>query len=89
MKKVRIAVKILLCISLIVAVGLLLNYTKNLNPVQDGFSVVDMIPRLFHGDDFWTWEQLTNGVYAAWSVFAGVFCIDKILECIALKKSKQ
>lgn len=86
MKVIRIAVKVLLCLSLIVAVGLLLNYVKNLNPTQDGFSVTDWIPRLIYGDDFWTWEKLTNGIYASGSVFAALFCIDKVLEVIYQRK---
>ena len=37
MKSMRIIVKVLLCISLIIAIGLVLNYIRNLNPTADGF----------------------------------------------------
>ena len=71
-KPIRFLVKGLLCISLIIAVALLVNYVKNLNPVQDGFSVSDLIPRIIHGDDYWTWEKLTTGLYISWSVFTAL-----------------
>ena len=74
----RIIIKVCLCLSLIVAVGLLLSYVKNLNPVQDGFSVDDLIPRIIYGDDYWSWETLTAGLYTSWSIFVALFCIDKI-----------
>ena len=54
MKSIRIIVKVLLCISLIIAVGLLLNYIRNLNPTADGFDVGNIIARMIHGDDYWT-----------------------------------
>ena len=84
-KSIKLAIKISLCISL-VAVGLLLNYVKNLNPAQDGFSVSDLIPRLIHGDDYWTWEKLTTGLYISWSVFTALFCVDKLLCLIGRVK---
>lgn len=86
MKSIRIIVKVLLCISLIIAVGLLLNYIRNLNPTADGFDVTNIIARLIHGDDYWTWEKLTNGVYASSAVFVILFCIDKVLSIICIKK---
>lgn len=58
MKSIRIIIKVLLCISLIIAVGLVLNYIRNLNPTADGFDVTNIIARLIHGDDYWTWEKL-------------------------------
>ena len=76
----RIIIKICLCLSLIVAVGLLLSYVKNLNPLQDGFGVGDLIPRIIYGDDYWTWEKLTDGIYASWSVFTILFCLDKLCD---------
>ena len=86
MKNFRILVKVLLCISLIVAVGLILNYIRNLNPTADGFDVTNLIARLIHGDDYWTWESLTRGVYVSSGIFVVLFCIDKILDAICLKK---
>ena len=86
-KPIRFLVKALLCIGLIIAVALLLNYVKNLNPVQDGFSVSDLIPRIIHGDDYWTWEKLTTGLYISWSVFTTLFCVDKLL-CLIGKGEK-
>lgn len=83
---IRIIVKILLCISLIVAVSLLINYVKNLNPTMDGFSVSNFIARIIHGDDYWTWDKLTNGLYISFSIFALLFCADKILDIINLRK---
>ena len=79
LNNIKIVLRVLLCISLIVAVSLLLNYVKNLNPAQDGFSVSALIPRIIHGDNYWTWEKLTNGLYISWSVFTTLFCIDKLL----------
>ena len=84
MKATSVTVKVLLCISLVIAVALLLNYVKNLNPAQDGFSVGNWIPQIVHGDGYWTWEKLTTGLYASWSVFVVLFCIDKVLD--SLKK---
>lgn len=84
---IRFVIKALLCVSLIIAVALLLNYVKNLNPVQDGFSVSDLIPRIIHGDDYWTWEKLTTGLYASWSVFTVLFCGDKLLSMLGRVKS--
>ena len=81
-KPIRFVIKGLLCVSLIIAVALLLNYAKNLSPAQDGFSVSDLIPRIIHGDNYWTWEKLTTGLYASWSVFTALFCIDKLLSMI-------
>lgn len=75
----RIIIKVCLCLSLIVAVGLLLSYVKNLNPLQDGFSVGDIIPRILYGDDYWTWEELTAGIYSSWSVFVILFCVDNLV----------
>ena len=86
MKNVRIIVKVLLCISLIIAIGLVLNYIRNLNPTADGFDVTNIIARLIHGDDYWTWENLTTGVYTSASIFAVLFCADKVLDNINMKK---
>ena len=86
MKSIRIVVKVLLCISLIIAIGLVLNYIRNLNPTADGFDVTNIIARLIHGDDYWTWENLTTGVYTSASIFAVLFCADKVLDNINMKK---
>jgi len=86
MKIIRIIVKILLCISLVVAVGLLLNYIINLNPTADGFDVSNIIARLIHGDGYWTWEKLTSGLYVSFGIFAALFGLDKVLDVISLKK---
>ena len=86
LNSIKIVLRVLLCISLIVAVSLLLNYVKNLNPAQDGFSVSDLIPRLIHGDDYWTWEKLTTGLYISWSVFTALFCVDKLLYLLGRVK---
>ena len=85
---IRIAIKVLLCISLIVSVGLLLNYVRNLNPTADGFDVTNTIARIIHGDDYWTWENLTTGVSTAWSSFAVLFCANQIVDVIYRKSSK-
>ena len=85
-KNVRIIVKVLLCISLIIAIGLVLNYIRNLNPTADGFDVTNIIARLIHGDDYWTWENLTTGVYTSASIFVVLFCADKFLDVINMKK---
>lgn len=86
MKSIRIIIKALLCISLIFAVGLVLNYIRNLNPTADGFDVTNIIARLIHGDDYWTWEKLTNGVYTSSTIFVVLFCTDKVLDLIHMKK---
>lgn len=86
MKSIRIIVKVLLCISLIIAVGLLLNYIRNLNPTADGFDVSNIIARMIHGDDYWKWEKLTSGVYVSASVFVVLFCVDKVIDLISKKK---
>lgn len=86
LNSIKIVLRVLLCISLIVAVSLLLNYVKNLNPAQDGFSVSDLIPRIIHGDDYWTWEKLTTGLYISWSVFTALFCVDKLLYLLGRVK---
>ena len=86
MKSIRIIIKVLLCISLIIAVGLVLNYIRNLNPTADGFDVSNTIARMIHGDNYWTWEKLTSGVYVSAFVFVVLFCIEKILEAISVKK---
>ena len=85
-KPILFLVKALLCMSLIIAVALLLNYVKNLNPAQDGFSVSDLIPRIIHGDDYWTWEKLITGLYISWSVFTALFCVDKLLYLLGRVK---
>ena len=82
----NITIKVLLCISLIVAASLLVNYVKNLNPTMDGFSVTNFVARLIHGDDYWSWEKLTNGLYSSFTIFVVLFCIDKILNIVSLKK---
>jgi len=86
MKSIRIIIKVLLCISLIIAVGLVLNYIRNLNPTADGFDVTNIIARLIHGEDYWTWEKLTNGVYTSSTIFVVLFCADKVLDLIHMKK---
>ena len=86
MKSSRIIVKVLLCISLIVTAGLVLNYIRNLNPTADGFDVTNIIARLIHGDDYWTWEKLTTGVYTSSAIFVVLFCADKTLDLIHMKK---
>lgn len=83
----RVIIKILLCISLIVAVSLLINYVKNLNPTMDGFSVSNFIARLIHGDGYWTWEKLNNGLYASFTIFVLLFCTDKILDILGSRKN--
>ena len=75
----RIIIKSCVCLSLVVAVGLLLSYVKNLTPFQDGFSAGDLIPRIIYGDDYWTREKLTAGLYTSWSIFAVLFCIDNLI----------
>ena len=86
LNSIKIVLRVLLCISLIVAVSLLLNYVKNLNLAQDGFSVSDLIPRIIHGDDYWTWEKLTTGLYISWSVFTTLFCVDKLMSQLGQTK---
>ena len=86
MKSIRIIIKVLLCISLIIAIGLVLNYIRNLNPTADGFDVTNIIARLIHGDDYWTWENLATGVYTSASIFVVLFCADKVLDVINMKK---
>ena len=86
MRNVRIIVKVLLCISLIIAIGLVLNYIRNLNPTADGFDVTNIVARMIHGDDYWTWENLTTGVYTSASIFVVLFCADKVLDVINMKK---
>lgn len=86
MKSIRIIVKTLLCFSLIIAVGLALNYIRNLNPTADGFDVTNTIAQLIHGDSYWTWESLTNGLYVSFGVFIVLFCIDKVLDMLYLKQ---
>lgn len=86
LNSMKIVLRVLLCISLIVAVSLLLNYVKNLNPAQDGFSVSDLMPRIIHGDDYWTWEKLTTGLYISWSVFTTLFCVDKLMSQLGQTK---
>lgn len=86
MKSIRIIIKVLLCISLIIAAGLVLNYIRNLNPTADGFDITNIIARLIHGDNYWTWENLTKGVYTSASIFAVLFCADKVLDVINMKK---
>ena len=86
LNSIKIVLRVLLCISLIVSVSLLLNYVKNLNPAQDGFSVSDLIPRIIHGDDYWTWEKLTTGLYISWSVFTTLFCVDKLMSQLGQTK---
>ena len=85
---IRIAIKVLLIISLIVSVGLLLNYIRNLNPTADGFDVTNTIARIIHGDDYWTWDNLTTGVSTAWISFAVLFCVDQIIDILYRKISK-
>lgn len=85
-KSIRIIIKVLLCISLIIAVGLVLNYIRNLNPTADGFDVTNIIARMIHGDDYWTWEKLTTGVYTSASIFVALFCVDKVFDIIYTKK---
>ena len=85
-KSIRIIIKVLLCISLIIAVGLVLNYIRNLNPTADGFDVTNTIAQLIHGDSYWTWESLTNGLYVSFGVFIVLFCIDKVLDMLYLKQ---
>lgn len=86
MKSIRVIIKALLCISLIIVVGLVLNYMRNLNPTADGFDVTNIIARMIHGDDYWTWEKLTTGVYTSASIFAVLFCVDKVLDILSIKK---
>ena len=86
LNSIKIVLRVLLCISLIVSVSLLLNYVKNLNLAQDGFSVSDLIPRIIHGDDYWTWEKLTTGLYISWSVFTTLFCVDKLMSQLGQTK---
>ena len=86
LNSIKIVLRVLLCISLIVSVSLLLNYVKNLNLAQDGFSVSDLIPRIIHGDDYWTWEKLTTGLYISWSVFTALFCVDKLMSQLGQTK---
>ena len=86
MKSIRIIIKVLLCISLIIAIGLVLNYIRNLNPTADGFDVTNIVARMIHGDDYWTWEKLTNGVYTSSTIFVELFCADKVLDLIHMKK---
>ena len=86
MKSIRIIIKVLLCISLIITVGLVLSYIRNLNPTADGFDVTNIVARMIHGDDYWTWEKLTTGVYVSASIFVTLFCVDKILSVLCIKK---
>ena len=86
MKSIRIIIKVLLCISLIIAIGLVLNYIRNLNPTADGFDVTNIVARMIHGDDYWTWENLTNGIYTSSSIFVVLFCADKVLDLVHMKK---
>lgn len=85
---IRITIKVLLCISLIISIGLLLNYMRNLNPTADGFDVTNLIARLVHGDDYWNWQSLTTGLSTAWVAFAVLFCADKIVDVIYIKPNK-
>ncbi|MBQ9959899.1 MAG: hypothetical protein IJP01_06035 [Oscillospiraceae bacterium] len=85
-RTLRIAVKVLLCLSLIVFISLLLSYLRNLNPTADGFAVGGIIVQLIHGDSFWTWEALTRGLYGAGTALALLFCADAALALTAKEK---
>ena len=85
---IRSIIKILLCISLLLSIGLLLNYIRNLNPTADGFDVTNFVARLVHGDDYWTWESLTSGVSTAWTAFGTLFCADKMIDVVYKKSGK-
>ena len=85
-RTLRIAVKVLLCLSVIVFISLLLSYLRNLNPTADGFAVGGIIVQLIHGDSFWTWEALTRGLYGAGTALALLFCTDAALALIAKEK---
>ena len=84
----RIVVKALLCLSLFLSIGLLLNYIRNLNPTADGFDVTNLTARLIHGDDYWTWEKLTLGVTGALTSFGVLFCVDKIIDMVYSKPNQ-
>lgn len=88
-KWIRFSIKVLLCISLIISVGLLLNYIRNLNPTADGFDVSNFIARLIHGDGYWTWEKLTSGLYVLFGIFAVLFCFDKAFDMICMKQRRE
>ncbi len=85
---IRVVVKVLLCLSLFLSIGLLLNYIRNLNPTADGFDVTNLMARLIHGDDYWTWEGLTSGVTGSLVSFGVLFCADKIIDVIYSKTNK-
>lgn len=85
LKYIRISLKVSVSISLVIFVGLLLNYCRNLNPTTDGFDVTNLVARLIHGDGYWTWEKLTSGVYTAGTIFTVLFCIDKVLDMVNMK----
>lgn len=85
LKASKITVKVLLGVSLVISIGLLMNYIRNLNPTADGFDVTNGIARLIHGDSYWTWEKLTTGVYTSFGIFVALFCVNLVLDTIRFK----
>ncbi len=64
---VRVMFWVVLLVSLVVAMGLLLNYVENLSPDNDGFAMGNWIAEWIHGDIGWSWSMLRQGLTGAWS----------------------
>lgn len=83
---IKITIKVLLCVSLIVSFNLLINYVRNLNPTADGFNVGNVVARLIHGDEYWSWEKLTTSLTIACNISIALFCIDGVLGFVRSTK---
>lgn len=90
LNKVRMILKILLCIGVIITTSLVTIYLFNLQPPPgvDGIAMGGPIAQLFYGDTGWTMKMLANG--CNWSIrcLSLLFIINLIFDIIALKKPK-
>jgi len=88
MNKIRILLKIALCISIIITFSLTTVYLVNLRPDMDGLLIYNMISRWIYGENGWTIKMLFDGfVYSAGTTVLLIIA-NSVLDILALLKSK-
>lgn len=92
MKKIRIALLIILAITTVVSVDLLFNFLGNTDPMgNDGLGMFSVIVpgHVYFGDSMWSLERFYDAFVISALVALAVFIANIILSIIAIAKSEK
>lgn len=91
LKSLRIAFKILLCISVLILLDTGCCYLFNLrtDSAMDGIYCNSLVIRLFHGDDGWTYNLLYDVFSKSFICAVWLFVINTVFDIIAMTRRQR